>query len=455
MKKAIVVSQVMLAAFCLSGCSQYDGLIQKQMEKRAGIDKSSEYALYNKLSQNQEIDDEGYYRGEQLADLEEQHNKLPSGQVQVSLATNSFLKMKFYTDPNMQQEINASYCYMNPGDSLYASQVDVNNERMASYVFLEYQIYEVTEENEYSLLGSTNGSINLVYTIPDNFKGSKISIVPVGEYQTKKLNFNTYYADLEGKHEVVSSVWKVNDEIHDKDAEVDARESYTVKCEYDAEEYYFVNSIPSCFSHSQGCVEFPKSDSQKNDSSYEVELHKYMHVKVDTDDKLEKAILLVNVDNEKQTVSEKISNLKLGQIVYLEVNPEFRVYSDDVKISKPEKKDDKLAYKFEVTDAKSNQVSIEVNKKYEVTLSDKEAHGECKFLLDGKPVSGTVLIRDGQKLEMQYTLTDDNYRIKKGFFEGLFDRKNIIEEKIKITSELDGKTIVAEDYIEIEKKGAK
>lgn len=455
MKKTMILVHTILLVFCLSGCAQYDSLIQGQMKKRANIDDSSEYAKYNELKQNQELDENGYYNGKQLTDLEQQYESLPTGKVKVSLATNSFLKMKFYKDSNMEQEIIASYCYLNPGESLFASQVDVNNEQSASYDFLEYQIYEVTDDGDYNLIGNANGNVNLVYTIPDDFNGTKISIVPVGEYKTKKLKFNTYYTDLTGKHEVVSAVWKVNDDIFDKEVELDARESYTIKCEYDDQEYYFVNSTPSCFSDTTGCVEFRKNDSQQSDCNYEIELHKYMSVNINSDDKLEKSISILNVNNETQTVDKKISKLELGQIVYLEVDPEYRIYSDDVTITKPEQKNNKLAYKFEIVEGKSNQIDIEINKKYQVTLSDKEAHGKCKFMLDGKVVSGTVLIKAGQKLEMQYTLTDDEYKIKKGILDGLFEKKTNINEKIKITSEFDGKTIVAEDYIEIAKKGAK
>ena len=455
MKKIVMIMQIVVFVICLSGCAQYDKLIQERIEKQSGVEKSSEYAKYDELVSNQELGDDGLYQGEELKNLEDEHKKLSQGQVKVSLASNDFLKMKFYTDSSMEQEIETSYCYMNPGDSIYASQVDINNVASVSYNFLEYQIYEVDPKKEYKLLGSTDGSDGLVYTIPKDFEGSNISIVPVGEYQAKKLKFNTYYKDLAGKHDVVSSVWKINDEVYDRNAEIDSRDSYTVKCEYDASEYYFVNSIPSCFSNADGYVEFPRSDVQNDDSTYEVELHKYLSVKIKSDDKLEKAISLINVDNEKQSVSEKLTNLKVGQVVYLEVDSEYRVYSEDVQLSKPEKKGNKLAYKFEVKDTKSGAISIEVNKKYEITLADKESHGKCRFLLDGKTVSGTVYAKDGQKLEMQYTLTDKNYQIKEGLFAGLFGKETEYVKKIKIKDKLDGKEIVAEDYIEIVKKGEK
>ena len=96
-----------------------------------------------------------------------------------------------------------------------------------------------------------------------------------------------------------------------------------------------------------------------------------------------------------------------------------------------------------------------VQKTWYVTLDDADSYGTCIYKLDGKVVSGRTPIRDGQKLTLEYTLTDSNYKIvHNGFLGFVGNLTNSQKEQydIPVSEALDGKTVKRSDYISIERK---
>ena len=96
-----------------------------------------------------------------------------------------------------------------------------------------------------------------------------------------------------------------------------------------------------------------------------------------------------------------------------------------------------------------------IQKIWYVTLDDSDSYGTCVYKLDGVEVSGRIGLREGQKLTLEYTLTDSNYQIVRegpgGFFGGLLH--SITERfSIPVSASLDGNTIKRSDYITIEGK---
>lgn len=90
-----------------------------------------------------------------------------------------------------------------------------------------------------------------------------------------------------------------------------------------------------------------------------------------------------------------------------------------------------------------------------VTLNGEDEHGICVYKLDGETVSGKVRLEDGQKLELTYSLTDEEYEIEFDFWD--FQRFSNSGRKktasISISAELDGKTLGPADFgIELKKK---
>lgn len=116
-------------------------------------------------------------------------------------------------------------------------------------------------------------------------------------------------------------------------------------------------------------------------------------------------------------------------------------YSETMKYSKWEKNCQKILDKHPV------------KKIWYVTLNGTDSYGNCVYKLDGAVVSGRVEIREGQKLTLDYTLTDPNRKIVRsgpmGFLAGVIYGET---ERctIPISETLDGRTIQRSDYIKVE-----
>ena len=118
-------------------------------------------------------------------------------------------------------------------------------------------------------------------------------------------------------------------------------------------------------------------------------------------------------------------------------------YSETLKYSKWEKDYQKILNKHTV------------QKIWYVTLDSADSYGTCVYKLDGKVVSGRTPIRDEQKLTLEYTLTDSNYKIvHDGLFGFVGNLTNNQKEQcdIPVSEALDGKTVKRADYISIERK---
>jgi hypothetical protein len=93
-----------------------------------------------------------------------------------------------------------------------------------------------------------------------------------------------------------------------------------------------------------------------------------------------------------------------------------------------------------------------IKKIYSVTLDSDDSYGTIVYKLNGTEVSGTIQVRDGQKLTMDYTITDAGYEIKRSGLTAMTQSKTNKSVKINISEDLDGKTIKREDYIDIVEK---
>lgn len=90
-----------------------------------------------------------------------------------------------------------------------------------------------------------------------------------------------------------------------------------------------------------------------------------------------------------------------------------------------------------------------------ITLDAADLYGNCVYELDGKEVSGTVQVKEGQKLTLKYTLTDENYQIvRNGLsgFVGSITGKDSASCAIELSEAMDGITVRRADYIQIERK---
>jgi hypothetical protein len=83
---------------------------------------------------------------------------------------------------------------------------------------------------------------------------------------------------------------------------------------------------------------------------------------------------------------------------------------------------------------------------YLATLDSSDLYGTCIYKLEGDIVSGTVELRDGQKLTLEYEITDSSYIIENASGIGPWKNNKKTTGSIEVTAALDGKTIQREDF---------
>ena len=119
-------------------------------------------------------------------------------------------------------------------------------------------------------------------------------------------------------------------------------------------------------------------------------------------------------------------------------------YTDTVEYSEWDKEGEKILQKHPV------------KKLIRVNLDQTDSYGRCVYELDGRSVSGTIKVKEEQKLVLKYTLTNSDYKIVRsggvnGFLGGMMHR-NTESRTIPLSEKLDGKTIRRADYITVERK---
>lgn len=118
------------------------------------------------------------------------------------------------------------------------------------------------------------------------------------------------------------------------------------------------------------------------------------------------------------------------------------VYSDTMKYSD---------YKENIEDILA---SHSAKKYYSITLDESDSFATYTYKLDGKTVSGKIKVKEGQKLELTYEITDSQHKLKEadgGFIFGWGSSYTKATESLDISASMDGKTVTRLDFgMEIE-----
>ena len=101
-----------------------------------------------------------------------------------------------------------------------------------------------------------------------------------------------------------------------------------------------------------------------------------------------------------------------------------------------------MKYKEYVSDIDEIIEEHPIKKLIYVTLDVSDNFGTCVYTVDGEEVSGTIGLREGQKVKLEYILTDSRYQIDTGWF----GNKTKKTASIEITEKYDGQTLSREDF---------
>lgn len=443
MKKTALI---MLAALMLllSGCSAVDSRLEQILLDRSGIHEDEEYVRYKSYEESGKLDEEGRY----IAPTAQNEH---AGQIHVTFASNPYLSIVYFSDADMTAIIDTDGGYFNPGDVLYAKVLEYNNKSSNLYRLAEYRVVEYNSDN--SVKKETRVAVegdSFEYQIPNNLSGTELSIVPVGEYSDRSLSLNVFYVDDDGNQQSLGNAgdWYINNSpVTGNKTGFSPVESYVLKFEIDRDNYFYIGSEPKCFTkdpNETGFVEFWEANSTDNDMEYRVELHQYLNVELEFTEKAE-----VRTENgEQETVKNKkwgSDKLQYGDSVIVETKGECKIVGGDERhfsIAKDKLYDGCYRYTLRAVQ-KAHDI-------YGIALDTQCRYGECSYKLDGKKVSGEILVRPDQTLELIYKVKAENFG---AFVRSIFTdkEKTVI---IPITPGMDGTTINPDYWIDAAEKGA-
>ena len=152
---------------------------------------------------------------------------------------------------------------------------------------------------------------------------------------------------------------------------------------------------------------------------------------VDTNETLSNGYLIEDSQNVVVTITPDEGYYITGKKVIQDVYSDTMKYSDYLK---------------NVSSIISDHPAV---KYYVVRLDESDPYAEYTYKLDGKEVSGTINVKDGQSLELTYEITDSSHKLKKadgGFIFGWGASYTKATETIKLSSDYDGKTITRRSF---------
>ncbi len=434
----------------------------------SGITSDEDYVTYTAFVENDQLDEEGKYAYDfdQSVEVEE---VVIDGSVHVSFAENSNLEISYYTDEAMTQQINVNGCYLNPGDSIYVGEVKSLNTYSNLYQLAGFRICAYDTNDNLTLLDYQEVSDSgLVYTIPEGYTGTELSIIPVGEYPDRVLQMLVYYVDDEGNQVTLTNAgsWSVNDEqVKGNSTQISAIESYTLRFDIDTDEYFYVSASPTPFTqdpNSAGYVEFWEASATEATVEYSVELHQYLSLKIQLEAQGTVTLNDGTAEKVKKGKTWSCSTLKYGDQIVIETTGECTILSGDYVHVEAAKDSTSGGYRYTLTmtetlyDNTGSQLScISVNHSLTVTLSATGKYGTCTYTLDGEAVSGTITMTEDQVLKATYTITEDGYKFSRtssNIVSSLIEYLTSNTQKteiIPVTIELDNQKITPDDYFTV------
>ncbi len=362
----------------------------------SGVPFDESYRQYVDLRDNGELNEKGLYQSEELQELQAAAAVKPDGTVHVSFSVNELIGFNYYLDEAMTEELDPNSCWLNPGDKIYVSEPDYSKAPVL-YRFSHFQVRSrVTEAAEWRDAAKVETAPGLVYEIPVDFKGTDISILPMGYYEPRTLILSA----RDGDHELRGGYWTVNgEEYGNTTVKVDAQKTCEVVYHYEKlKDYYFVSSDPECFYYKDnkdsdqayieddsGTVTFDETPSDKAEVTYTVQLHPYASLLIQNgvekslvdkvvsifSDSDESLFELENVIQEMALNGKRVVNkltgkeghldkLKAGDELRIRVHTDLKMTGSGVTISQPEILPDARVYTVTITDENCTNRNITV-----------------------------------------------------------------------------------------------
>lgn len=372
----------------------------------------------------------------------ESHNASNNGTIQVTFARNNYLEIDYFYDNELTQPIDTTNCWLNKGDSIYISKIKPKKTKSNLYNFSEFRFVFYDNDGNRTDVEKTSTASGKIYTVPNDFDGKGISILPIGTYKERELKLESYYFDLEGKRvDFTDKLWRINEggELFVNGTQaVSPVESYTLSFDYSPykDSYYFVRSEPKCFYHkeSDSKVVFSKVNANEETQKYSIVMHPFITLRIkDTehhwivDDLFDKgAIKKIEKNSESLEKYKKgseelkkaeidISKLKIGDTVAITVGKDYKLVCSNLDLSNPIPMEE--GYKYTIKFPENNEKSYQI----EISTRNSEAEGkfEPPFISNGTfslsyenggdIKQGVELPAEGQRVELKIIGNDGFY----------------------------------------------
>ena len=460
----VLMSLFATLALALSGCGKLNDYVAREVTAASEneIQNSNEYKDYVKYQADGLLGEDGVYplpNSDEVMDNND--NQKP---VKITIATNSFLKCNYYTDENENTPVSSNELYLDFGDSLFASDVSVNNEISNLYDFSCFRIWSYDQDGRKSdkPYNEVKDRSGLLLKVPANYSGKGFSIEPIGSYTERHITARAFSFKDGQEINLPSGQWKVNSKMFNGSIDISPVDSYKIEYDYSAykNDYYFVSSIPDHWysKESEQKVIFREVSSNEQETAFSVEMHPYITMTVKNKclnwasdlpfigDHGQGIIQSINRDGKDVTednytgqTSFDIKKLKVGEKLSIRVGKEFKISGIDVSAGTaiPLGSNAENGYEYTIIVPDTNKgISIEISERNSKSESTYQGYNQANADVEIKKSNGTLL-KVGEELpgdNEKVTLTITPHE---GYYiDGFTDKKNysFVKKKVKFSS---------------------
>ena len=188
---------LLLTCPLLTGCSYSESFLEEKIWERSGVKDDADYQKCQEMLQNSEIDSEGHYL------QQESHEEKP---IHITFWNDRLLDISYYYDAQLTQPVNTDLCYLDYGESLYASSPHAAS-GYENYTLTSYRIWdESNKQTEPFTESDPDEQGKLVFTVPKDETITEYSVEPVGSYKKVSFSFSSnhsgvWYVDGEKKED--------------------------------------------------------------------------------------------------------------------------------------------------------------------------------------------------------------------------------------------------------------
>ncbi len=348
MKKFLLVVSTS-SFFLFTGCMSTEARIETAFFEYSDIQYDEEYLQYLNMKEQFELDENGVYIQDKSAPQTIDDAQI-SKPVHITFWDNSYLNIQYYYDEDCTLPIDTRACYLNYGESIYASKPKLIHSNEGSYSFSSYQIQgydaEEYEDTVYNAAG-------LIFTVPSEQDITEYSIEPVGTFKNVMLSFSS--AIVENQQNNIESVgeWFVNGEkCSNPVAEISTAVPHSVVYTYNENEYYYHSSEPECVSYSdyQGKVYFEEVSGIDSVTDYSVELCPYKKIDINS----EKEFVGLTVNGAEKTLNNSsLGELKANDEVVITTTSNYKVTCNQLELELILKNDSQNQFRFTVPEGEN------------------------------------------------------------------------------------------------------